>query len=174
MKFIADLHIHSHFSRATSRSLDPEHIAIWARKKGITVIGTGDLTHPGWVSELQEKLIEAENGLYRLKPDLEKRVKDFFYYIFINACTCISNYQTRVGSWFHIRDWQILIAKFDFFKAHFYFSACSLYNMKGFGAQVHYNLMNLCGVSFYYSGVIADILFNLNKGRLTKLMGCFI
>jgi len=75
MKFIADLHIHSHFSRATSRSLDPEHIAIWARKKGITVIGTGDLTHPGWVSELQEKLIEAENGLYRLRPDLEKRVE---------------------------------------------------------------------------------------------------
>ncbi len=76
MKFIADLHIHSHYSRATSRSLDPEHLAIWARKKGITLIGTGDFTHPGWVSELQEKLIEAENGLFRLRPDLEKKVEE--------------------------------------------------------------------------------------------------
>ncbi len=76
MKFIADLHIHSHYSRATSRSLDPEHLTTWARKKGITVIGTGDFTHPGWVSELQEKLTEAENGLYRLKSDLEKRVEE--------------------------------------------------------------------------------------------------
>jgi PHP family Zn ribbon phosphoesterase len=53
MKFIADLHIHSHFSRATSKSLDPEHLALWAQKKGIRVVGTGDFTHPGWVSELQ-------------------------------------------------------------------------------------------------------------------------
>jgi DNA helicase-2/ATP-dependent DNA helicase PcrA len=75
MKFIADLHIHSHYSRATSRSLDPENLALWAKKKGIAVIGSGDFTHPGWVSELKEKLIEAENGLYRLKPDLEKRVE---------------------------------------------------------------------------------------------------
>jgi ATP-dependent DNA helicase UvrD/PcrA len=76
MKFIADLHIHSRFSRATSRDLDPEHLAIWAKKKGIDVIGTGDFTHPGWVSELQEKVIEAENGLYRLRPELEKKVED--------------------------------------------------------------------------------------------------
>ena len=74
MKFIADLHIHSHFSRATSKTLDPEHLAVWARKKGITVIGTGDFTHPGWVSELQDKLIEAEDGLYRLRPELQKEV----------------------------------------------------------------------------------------------------
>ena len=45
MKFIADLHIHSHFSRATSKSLDPENLAFWASKKGIRVIGTGEL-HP--------------------------------------------------------------------------------------------------------------------------------
>ena len=74
MKFIADLHIHSHFSRATSKALDPEHLSLWAKKKGITVIGTGDLTHPGWMSELQDKLIEAEDGLYRLRPDLQKFV----------------------------------------------------------------------------------------------------
>jgi DNA helicase-2/ATP-dependent DNA helicase PcrA len=75
MRFIADLHIHSHFSRATSRDLVPEHLAHWAQKKGITVIGTGDATHPGWLAELQEKLVEAENGLYRLKPDLQEAVQ---------------------------------------------------------------------------------------------------
>lgn len=74
MKFIADLHIHSHFSRATSKSLDPENLHLWAQKKGIAVVGTGDFTHPGWVNELQDKLIEAENGLYRLRPDLKKLV----------------------------------------------------------------------------------------------------
>lgn len=71
MKFIADLHIHSRFSRATSSDLDPEHLSLWAQKKGITVIGTGDFTHPGWIKELQEKLVEGGNGLYRLKPELE-------------------------------------------------------------------------------------------------------
>lgn len=75
MKFIADLHIHSHFSRATSKDLVPEDLSLWAQKKGIAVIGTGDFTHPGWLAELQEKLVEGENGLYRLRPDLESRVE---------------------------------------------------------------------------------------------------
>ncbi len=74
MKFIADLHIHSHYSRATSKTLNPENLSLWAQKKGITVVGTGDFTHPGWVAELQEKLDEAGDGLYRLKPDLQKTV----------------------------------------------------------------------------------------------------
>ncbi|MCP4577469.1 MAG: UvrD-helicase domain-containing protein [Deltaproteobacteria bacterium] len=74
-KFIADLHIHSRFSRATSKNLDPEHLALWAQKKGIKVVGTGDFTHPGWISELQEKLIPAEQGLFRLKPDLAESIK---------------------------------------------------------------------------------------------------
>ena len=74
MKYIADLHIHSHFSRATSKTLNPENLSLWAQKKGITVTGTGDFTHPGWVSELQEKLVEAEEGLYKLRPDLQKKV----------------------------------------------------------------------------------------------------
>ena len=70
MKFIADLHIHSRFSRATSKTLNPELLSYWARKKGISVIGTGDFTHPAWFSELEEKLVEAEEGLYRLRPDI--------------------------------------------------------------------------------------------------------
>lgn len=72
MKFIADLHIHSHFSRATSRDLIPEILSVGAQKKGIQLLGTGDFTHPGWLQELHEKLVEAENGLYRLSPDLER------------------------------------------------------------------------------------------------------
>jgi DNA helicase-2/ATP-dependent DNA helicase PcrA len=75
MNFIADLHVHSHFSRATSRNLDPEHLALWGKKKGITLVGTGDFTHAGWLSELQDKLIVAENGLYRLKPELETSIE---------------------------------------------------------------------------------------------------
>jgi DNA helicase II / ATP-dependent DNA helicase PcrA len=74
MTFIADLHIHSHFSRATSSDLTPKTLAFWAQKKGITVIGTGDFTHPGWLVELEESLVEAEGGLYRLRADLEKEV----------------------------------------------------------------------------------------------------
>lgn len=75
MTFIADLHIHSHFSRATSRDLVPESLALWAQKKGITLVGTGDFTHPGWISELREKTVGAENGLYRLKPELERQIE---------------------------------------------------------------------------------------------------
>jgi len=75
MKFIADLHIHSRYSRATSKALDPDLLSLWARKKGISVIGTGDFTHPAWLKELKEKLVEAEDGLFRLNPDLEKEAK---------------------------------------------------------------------------------------------------
>jgi len=74
MRFYADLHIHSKHSRATSRDCDLENLAYWGLKKGITVIGTGDFTHPVWMKELQEKLIPAEPGLFRLRPEIEKAV----------------------------------------------------------------------------------------------------
>ncbi|MBN2123383.1 MAG: UvrD-helicase domain-containing protein [Deltaproteobacteria bacterium] len=76
MSFVADLHIHSHFSRATSPNLVPEDLSLWAQRKGIALVGTGDVTHPGWVSELRERLVEAENGLYRLRPDLRDRIDE--------------------------------------------------------------------------------------------------
>ena len=69
MSFIADLHIHSRYSRAVSRDMVPESLYRWAQLKGITVVGTGDFTHPGWFAELQEKLEPAEPGLYRLKSE---------------------------------------------------------------------------------------------------------
>jgi len=74
MSFYADLHIHSKYSRATSRDCDLENLAYWGRKKGITVIGTGDFTHPAWYAELAEKLVPAEPGLFRLREDLENEV----------------------------------------------------------------------------------------------------
>ena len=65
--YIADLHIHSRYSRATSRDLTPEQLDYSARQKGIRLLGTGDFTHPAWREELKEKLEPAEDGLYRLK-----------------------------------------------------------------------------------------------------------
>jgi DNA helicase-2/ATP-dependent DNA helicase PcrA len=65
--FYADLHVHSRFSRATSRDCDLEHLALWAARKGIAVLGTGDFTHPGWFAELQEQLVPAEPGLFRFR-----------------------------------------------------------------------------------------------------------
>ena len=70
MKFIADFHIHSKFSRATAKNLDFENLYIAARKKGLRVIGTGDFTHPGWFSEIEAKLTPAEEGLFKLKDDI--------------------------------------------------------------------------------------------------------
>lgn len=72
--FYADLHVHSKYSRATSRDADLEHLAIWARRKGITVVGTGDFTHPQWWAELKDKLVPAEPGLFRLRDDLQREV----------------------------------------------------------------------------------------------------
>lgn len=67
MEYIADLHIHSKYSRACSKELVPEKIDLWCRIKGIDIVATGDFTHPKWLAELQEKLEPAEDGLYRLK-----------------------------------------------------------------------------------------------------------
>ncbi len=72
MEFAADFHIHSKFSRATAKNLDLEHLHVSAQFKGITVLGTGDFTHPAWFSEIEEKLEPANNGLFKLKPHLSK------------------------------------------------------------------------------------------------------
>lgn len=69
--YISDLHIHSRFSRATSKEGDPEHLQLFARKKGIQVVGTGDFTHPQWRKELEEKLEEDGRGFYKLKKEYQ-------------------------------------------------------------------------------------------------------
>jgi uncharacterized protein (TIGR00375 family) len=74
MSIIADLHIHSKYSRATSRDMCPEALWKWAQIKGITIMGTGDFTHPAWLAELKEKIEPAYNGLFTLKK--ESQLKD--------------------------------------------------------------------------------------------------
>ncbi len=75
MQFVADLHIHSHFSRATSQDLTFEHLSKWAQLKGVQVVGTGDIAHPGWLQEMKQKLEPAEEGLFRLKAEYARPVQ---------------------------------------------------------------------------------------------------
>ena len=67
MEFIADLHIHSKYSRATSETMNVEELARWAKLKGIALMGTGDFTHPLWFRELKDKLTASTGGLYEYK-----------------------------------------------------------------------------------------------------------
>ena len=75
MKFVADLHLHSHYSRATSKNLNFEHLSKWAQLKGVHVVGTGDIAHPGWLQEMKDKLEPAEEGLFRLKDAYAKEIQ---------------------------------------------------------------------------------------------------
>jgi uncharacterized protein (TIGR00375 family) len=102
MRFIADLHVHSHYSRATSKDMSPESIWKWAQLKGITVIGTGDFTHPQWQKELNEKLDPVGNGLFTLKQeygteDVPDACKADVYFILSAEISCIysKNGKTR-------------------------------------------------------------------------------
>ena len=72
--YIADLHIHSRYSRATSKDCTPEYLDLWARRKGIGIVGSGDFTHPAWREELAEKLEPAGNGLYVLKRSTGSKI----------------------------------------------------------------------------------------------------
>lgn len=69
MKAIADLHIHSRYSMATSKDGTPENLDLWARKKGISILGTGDFTHKKWREELKESLVSTGDGFYKLKEE---------------------------------------------------------------------------------------------------------
>ncbi len=98
MKFIVDFHIHSKYSRATSKDMDLENLDKWARIKGIKVLGTGDFTHPEWLKNLKEKLHPAERGLFKLKnspsPNLERDNETRF--ILTSEISCIYSKQGRV------------------------------------------------------------------------------
>lgn len=78
MKAIADLHIHSRYSMATSKDGTPENLDLWARKKGISILGTGDFTHKKWREELKESLVSTGDGFYKLK---EKRIAPEAFYM---------------------------------------------------------------------------------------------
>jgi uncharacterized protein (TIGR00375 family) len=94
MHFIADLHVHSHFSRATSKDMSPEGMWKWAQLKGVNVIGTGDFTHPGWLKELSEKLEPTGRGLFKLKKeyltdDVPEACKADVYFVLSAEISCI-------------------------------------------------------------------------------------
>ena len=76
MKLVADIHLHSHYSRATSKNLTFEHLWKWAQLKGVQVVASGDIAHPGWLEELQTKLAPAEEGLFQLKPEYAAAVAE--------------------------------------------------------------------------------------------------
>ncbi len=95
MRFIADFHIHSKYSRATSKDMDLENLDKWAKIKGIKVLGTGDFTHPEWFENLKEKLEPAEPGLYRLKSQIANS-KDETRFILTSEISCIYSKRNRV------------------------------------------------------------------------------
>lgn len=73
-ELIVDLHIHSYYSRATSRNCTLEGLYAGAKIKGISVLGTGDIVHPLWLQECREKLEVCDGGLWRLKPDITRAI----------------------------------------------------------------------------------------------------
>lgn len=102
MSFIADLHVHSKYSRATSQDMSPEGIWRGAQLKGIRVVATGDFTHPAWIRELQEKLEPAEQGLFSLRkkfrsPDVPASCAADVSFILSAEISCIysKNGRTR-------------------------------------------------------------------------------
>lgn len=102
MRFIADLHIHSYYSRATSREMTLNGICRWAQLKGIKVIGTGDFTHPGWFKEITENLEPIGNGLYTLKSPafiqtIPELCRNDVYFVLTGEISCIysKNGRTR-------------------------------------------------------------------------------
>ncbi len=67
--YFADLHLHSKFSRATSKDCDLTRLAQWAALKGVRVVTTGDFTHPAWRQEIKDMLVPVEDGLFRLRDE---------------------------------------------------------------------------------------------------------
>ena len=92
MKFIADFHLHSKYSRATSSQMDLENLDKFAKIKGIKVLGTGDFTHPLWFKEIKEKLEPAQEGLFKLKNSTSET-----RFILTSEISCIysKNYKVR-------------------------------------------------------------------------------
>jgi uncharacterized protein (TIGR00375 family) len=108
VKFIADFHIHSKYSRACSKQLDLEHISAWSRIKGINIVACADFTHPKWYAELFEKLEETREGLYELKKEYrvlgDDVVREFSpvlisapqYFILATEISCIYSKDKKV------------------------------------------------------------------------------
>jgi len=97
MQFVADFHIHSKYSRATSHDMDLESLDKWAKIKGIKVLGTGDFTHPEWLKNLKSKLEPAEPGLYNLKSQISNlKSEDKTKFILTSEISCIYSKKNKV------------------------------------------------------------------------------
>ncbi|MBI5418093.1 DNA helicase UvrD [Candidatus Poribacteria bacterium] len=72
--YTADFHVHSYFSRATSKDCKLEHYDKWAQLKGVQIVGTGDFTHPGWSAEIEGKLLPSDDGLFILNPAIRAEI----------------------------------------------------------------------------------------------------
>ena len=96
VKFAADFHLHSKYSRATSKDLDLENLDKWARIKGVKVLGTGDFTHPEWFKNLKEKLNPAAPGLFALGYNPQPGSGDPTFFILTVEISCIYSKNGRV------------------------------------------------------------------------------
>jgi uncharacterized protein (TIGR00375 family) len=96
---IADLHIHSRYSRATSQRMCIEEIARFARIKGLNLVGTGDFTHPKWLKELQENLVpESDTSLYRVAENPESPIQ----FMITAEVSTIFNFENEVKKVHHV------------------------------------------------------------------------
>lgn len=75
MRIVTDWHLHSKYSRACSKELTLENNALWCAKKGVNVLGTADFTHPAWFTEIKSKLVESEQGMFKLKSGEQSAVR---------------------------------------------------------------------------------------------------
>lgn len=99
MKVIADLHIHSHYSRATSESICPNEIARFAKIKGLNLVGTGDFTHPKWLKELRENLVKDENTLlYKITGNQDNPV----HFMITTEVNTVFSYQNQSKKIHHV------------------------------------------------------------------------
>ncbi len=105
-QFIADLEIHSRYSRAVSKEMTLENLALWAAKKGLQVLGTGDFTHPLWFKELKEKLEPAEPGLFQLRPRFRPKNNHFstekIRFLLSSEVNCVYSKKNKVRRVHHL------------------------------------------------------------------------
>src|SRR3990167_8566239 len=92
MKFVADLHLHSKYSRAVSQDMTLPKMAEWAKMKGINILATGDFTQPFWLEQLKNELVETDKGLYQLKRPVTSNQRPETDVYFLLSCEISSIY----------------------------------------------------------------------------------
>lgn len=108
MEVIADLQLHSRFSRAVSQEMVIPKISAWAARKGIGLVATGDWTHPLWASELKANLEEAADGLYRVKEENPDRAPLFLLSTEISSIYTQAGQQRRVHTLLFAPDFAVM------------------------------------------------------------------